>query len=178
MKTKTSPLIEKAKVFCEDCHDGQKRKFSGNPYEVHPKNVARVLRNFTDDGEIIASGYLHDVVEDSELTIEGVRASFTDRVANIVDELTNDSEAIELEYIGKTYYMCDKIWNMSDDALLVKLADRYDNVKDLNNQVPDNFRKKYSKETLSILFVLQFKNLNKNHCELVNKIETLIPTME
>lgn len=70
-------------------HDGQVRRFTGEPYFLHPLAVASKLEEFTDDQEILAAAFLHDVVEDTPMAIYDVRNEFGDRVAELVWLLTD-----------------------------------------------------------------------------------------
>lgn len=167
-----APVIDKAKTYCEEMHEGQKRKFTGCPYYVHPRNTAKILQSFTDDPELIAVGYLHDVIEDTDITRDSLEKAFNERIASLVSEVTNDEE--KRKELGKKEYMKQKVLELSEEALLVKLADRFDNVNDFDN-VPEDFEERYSQETKEVLDVLEEKReLNNDHEELVNRIRSCI----
>ena len=77
-------LVNEAVSFAARAHEGQVRKGSGMPYIVHPMEAAAICSTFTDDLEVIAAAVLHDVVEDTDVTVEEVRELFGERVAALV----------------------------------------------------------------------------------------------
>jgi len=83
-------MIQAARNLAIEAHKGQKRKWSDEPYIVHPVNVKRILETVTTDREVLAAGYLHDVLEDTLVTENQLRAFFGDRVTNIVLEVTSN----------------------------------------------------------------------------------------
>lgn len=126
-------VIEKAYVFSAKVHDGQTR-LSGEPYLSHPLEVAGILANMRLDVHAIASGLLHDTVEDTLTTVEEIRALFGEEIATIVGGVTKISqmtfattEERQAENIRKM------ILAMSEDirVVLVKLADRVHNMRTL-----------------------------------------------
>ncbi len=126
-------VIEKAYVFSAKVHEGQTR-LSGEPYLSHPLEVAGILANMRLDVLSIASGLLHDTVEDTLTTIEEIKALFGEEVATIVGGVTKISqmtfattEERQAENIRKM------ILAMSEDirVVLVKLADRVHNMRTL-----------------------------------------------
>ena len=122
--------IAQAKRFASRKHGerGQVRKATGAPYIVHPEGVAKIVKDFGGDDEQIQAAWLHDTMEDTGTWEEDLREKFGDRVADLVSELTNDDFAIRS--IGKEDYMSNKLVNLSDDALLIKLSDFLYNIKD------------------------------------------------
>ena len=80
-------LIRRAFETARDAHKGQKRK-SGEPYIIHPVHVAIILANLELDKESIIAGILHDVVEDTDMTLDDVKAIFGEEVALLVDGVT------------------------------------------------------------------------------------------
>ena len=85
--TEDVSLIRKAWEFCVQHHDGQMRA-SGEPYIIHPLEVAEVLAEMKMDATAIAAGLLHDSVEDTPATNEEIAAGFGDQVAHIVEGVT------------------------------------------------------------------------------------------
>ena len=122
--------VAQAKRFASRKHGerGQTRKATGAPYIVHPEGVAKIVKDFGGDDEQIQAAWLHDTMEDTGTWEEDLREKFGDRVADLVSELTNDDFAIRS--IGKEDYMSNKLVNLSDDALLIKLSDFLYNIKD------------------------------------------------
>src|SRR6186997_1818080 len=86
-------LVEHARQFATAAHRGvgQLRKYTGQPYEEHLRRVAAIVEGFTDDREMIAAAWLHDVVEDTPATIEDIGREFGPGVRDLVDALTDVS---------------------------------------------------------------------------------------
>jgi GTP pyrophosphokinase len=129
-------LIQRAYIFSAKAHEGQVR-LSGEPYLMHPLNVALILSNMRMDEASIAAGLLHDTVEDTHATVDEIEELFGENVADIVDGVTKISlmefdskEAAKGESIRKM------ILAMAEDirVLIVKLADRLHNLRTLSYQ--------------------------------------------
>lgn len=164
--TAIKDIIIKAYSFAEKAHEGVERKFSGLPYFSHVKFVARTLEKLHVDSELVAAGFLHDVIEDTDTTYEQVNDKFGKRVADLVLELTNNFTAMKAAG-GKRLYMAQKLVKMSDDALTIKLADRFHNVLFMEqDSTPEKFIKKYYKETRFILFALEESDREFNEIQL------------
>ncbi|HYS44456.1 MAG TPA: HD domain-containing protein, partial [Geobacteraceae bacterium] len=126
-------LVRKAYVFCAKVHQGQTR-LSGEPYLVHPMEVAGILADLRLDVATVVTGLLHDTVEDTLATHEELESTFGAEVANLVDGVTK---------IGKIHFKTKEesqaenfrkmLLAMSDDirVILVKLADRLHNMRTL-----------------------------------------------
>jgi GTP pyrophosphokinase len=144
-------LLRRAYVFSALEHKGQVRH-SGEPYLVHPLEVADILADMKLDVVCVASGLLHDVVEDTLTTIERIRDTFGDDVAHIVEGVTkisaipfSSSEERQVENFRKM------LLAMVDDirVILVKLADRLHNMRTLQF-MPEERRIRTAQETLDI----------------------------
>jgi len=132
-------IIHKAYVFTAKVHHGQVRK-SGEPYLIHPLNVAYTLAEWNLDEETVATGLLHDTVEDTVATIEEVREYFGESVAQLVDGVTkigrvtiSDGTALKAESLRKMILAMGKDLRV----ILVKLADRLHNMRTLRHLPPD-----------------------------------------
>lgn len=130
-------------------HTGQRRK-SGEPYIIHPLAVAQILADLGMGPIVVASGLLHDTVEDTDYTLEECRAEFGDTVAGLVDGVTKISnmeygESAQAETIRKM------VVAMSRDVrvLVVKLADRLHNARTWRYVKPSSSHKK-ARETLDV----------------------------
>ena len=117
----------KASAFAEKAHAGQTRR-NGEPYYNHVHRVAALAKEHTDDEDIISAAYLHDTMEDCGTTVAELESLFGERVACMVQELTNDETL--LEQLGKEEYMVRKLSAMSPEALLVKLCDTLNNMSE------------------------------------------------
>lgn len=83
-QVRANDVLSRAAAYAAHCHAGQMRKGSGMPYTIHPMEAASICASFTDDLEVIAAAMLHDVVEDTDASVEGVRELFGERVALLV----------------------------------------------------------------------------------------------
>ena len=86
-----SDLIQRAQHFATSAHQriGHRRKYSDQPYQVHLEAVARLVASVTDDPEMIAAAWLHDVVEDTPATLGDVEREFGPAMAALVQDLTD-----------------------------------------------------------------------------------------
>jgi len=113
-----------AKEFAIAAHGEQ--KYGDLPYSYHLEKVAEALERFGyNDPELISAAWLHDVVEDTDTTIEEVRKEFGDRVAELVFAVTNEPGINRKERHSKTYIKIKKL----SDAIVLKLADRIANTE-------------------------------------------------
>jgi len=144
-------LLRRAYVFSAYEHKGQVRR-SGEPYLVHPLEVADLLADMRLDVVAIAAGLLHDIVEDTPNTIEKVRELFGEQVAHVVEGVTKlsglqfaSSEERQAESFRKM------LLAMVDDirVILVKLADRLHNMRTLHH-LPEDRRVRIAQETRDI----------------------------
>ena len=170
------PISEKEQLawdFAKLKHTGQIRKFINLPYfDAHVQKVNGILKQYSSDEDLLCASILHDVIEDSDTTYEELYELFGKRVADLVDELTSHKEDIDGDYGGnKADYLIDKMISMSDDALIIKLCDRLQNISDAFTAT-DKFRYKYYLETVKILDeVKRMRRLNKIQLQLANDID-------
>lgn len=123
-----------AYYFAKCKHDEihQVRKETGIPYFVHPKGVALIVMKNGGNNDQIKSALLHDTLEDTHTSDEELRVCFGEHVWSLVRELTN--QRYKIEEMGKEAYMADKLMHLSNEALLIKLADINYNLQDLPNE--------------------------------------------
>ncbi len=144
-------LIMEAYKIAEEKHRGQVRK-SGEPYINHPLSVAYMLANIQAGPSTIAAGLLHDIVEDTDYTLDVLRGHFGDDVASIVDGVTKISQ---LKYMTKEKVLAKThqkiLLAMAKDirVILVKLLDRVHNMRTLQYQPPEK-QKMIAQETLDL----------------------------
>ena len=145
-------LVEKAYHIAADAHKEQKRK-SGEPYIIHPLCVAIILADLEMDKETIVAAILHDVVEDTVMTLEELSREFGTEVALLVDGVTKltqlswsaDKVEIQAENLRKMFLAMAK----DIRVILIKLADRLHNMRTLQYMRPEKQKEK-AKETLEI----------------------------
>jgi len=149
-------IVEKARIFATAAHAavGQVRKYTNEPYIVHPEEVAGIVARVEDSThEMIAAAWLHDVVEDTDVTIEVIEQEFGSEVAEIVGWLTDVSKpsdgnravrkAIDREHTAKA----------PASAQTVKLADLISNSRSIMAH-DEKFAKTYLKEKRLLLAVM------------------------
>ena len=144
-------LIRKAWEFCVKHHEGQMRA-SGEPYIIHPLEVAEVLAEMKLDSTAIAAALLHDAVEDTPATSEEIAAGFGDQVAHIVEGVTKIDK---IQFANREDRQAENVRKMllamvSDvRVVLIKLADRLHNMRTLEHLKPDR-QEAIARETLDI----------------------------
>ena len=145
-------MIEKAYHFADKAHKGQKRK-SGEDYIIHPLCTALILADLELDKETIVSGLLHDVVEDTDVTLEDVEKEFSPEVALLVDGVTKLTQLnYDVDKVDRQAENLRKMFlAMAKDirVLLIKLADRLHNMRTLQYMTPQKQKEK-SRETMEI----------------------------
>lgn len=126
-----------AYYFAKCKHDEiyQVRKGSGVPYFVHPKGVALIVMKNGGNQDQIKAALLHDTLEDTHTSDEELRVCFGEHVQSLVRELTN--ARYKIEEMGKEAYMTDKLMKLSNEALLIKLADMLYNINDKPNETQE-----------------------------------------
>ena len=144
--------LSKAYDFALKAHKNQKRA-SGDPYLIHPVAVADILSDLKLDSATIATGLLHDTIEDTKATYKTVEKEFGKEVADLVDGVTKISE-LEGKIVenSKAENIRKLILATSKDirVLLVKLADRLHNMRTLNSIFDSERKKRIAKETMEI----------------------------
>jgi (p)ppGpp synthase/HD superfamily hydrolase len=125
-----SPLVGDAFEVARNAHAGQVRNGSGGlPYIEHPLTVAEQLAGYDCPDPVLAAALLHDVVEESEIEVEQIRARFGDRVAELVAALT-DAEEIESYERRKDVHRAD-VEAAGREALIIYAADKLANIRAL-----------------------------------------------
>ncbi len=144
-------LIQRAYIFSAKAHQGQIR-LSGEPYLIHPLEVAGILSEMKLDEQTIATGLLHDTIEDTFATYTQLKELFGQEVADLVEGVTKISKmSFESSEDTQAENFRKMILAMTKDirVILVKLADRLHNMRTLEFQKPES-RQRIAQETLEI----------------------------
>ena len=163
-------LINKAIYFAKKYHDGQLRK-SGEPFYSHPLEVAYMISDYNLKTDVIAASILHDIVEDTAVTLNMILETFGQRVAEMVNRLTRDrpdgTKLSVKEIIRMAYKNGDK------EVLLIKIFDRLHNLQNIHFLKADK-QIKVAKETLNTVLLaatyLEDINIEFIIGNIVNKI--------
>ncbi|HSP40833.1 MAG TPA: HD domain-containing protein [Gillisia sp.] len=149
-------MEEEAKEFARAAHKDQFRKYKNEAYIEHPIRVAALVMTVAHTKEMLCAAYLHDVVEDTAVTIEMIEERFGKKVAGLVHELTD-------EYVKKNYRHLNRSKRkekeverqskISGEAKTVKLADVIDNTRDIVENDKD-FARRYVPEMEALVEVL------------------------
>jgi guanosine-3',5'-bis(diphosphate) 3'-pyrophosphohydrolase len=170
--------IERAYEVAERCHAGQKRK-SGDPYITHPLSVTTILAELGMESSTLCAALLHDTVEDTDYTLDQLRADFGDEVAALVDGVTKldrvkYGDAAQAETVRKM------VIAMAKDirVLVIKLADRLHNMRTLR-YMPQAKQERTARETIEIYAPLAHRlGMNTVKWELEDlSFATLYPKM-
>ncbi|RKD33135.1 RelA/SpoT family protein [Lacrimispora algidixylanolytica] len=145
-------MIKKAYQIAHDAHKDQKRK-SGEPYIIHPLCVAIILADLEMDKETIAAGILHDVVEDTVMSLDELKSEFGEEVALLVDGVTKltqiswsmDKMELQAENLRKMFLAMAK----DIRVIIIKLSDRLHNMRTLQYMKPEKQKDK-ARETMEI----------------------------
>ena len=146
-------LYQKALEFATKAHGDQVRKYSGDPYIVHPVAVSEIVKTVKHTPEMLAATLLHDVVEDTPVTIDEIKAEFGDVIANLVYWLTDVSKPEDGNRAARKEKDALHYAQGPADAQTIKIADLIDNSLDIYRNDP-NFWKVYKQEKLRILDLL------------------------
>ena len=138
-------LLDRAIIFAVRAHAGTERRGKGYPYIVHPLEAVEIVATMTRDQELLAAAALHDTVEDTDVTVEQIRAEFGDRVAELVaaetdqipDQVGNDHTVMagsdrpseEATWHARKRAAIDRLAKASRDAKIVALGDKLSNMR-------------------------------------------------
>lgn len=120
-------VFDKAVQFAIEAHSGTERRGKGYPYIIHPMEAAAIVATMTNDQEILAAAVLHDTVEDTDVTIEQIRAKFGDRVAELVQNETAPMDR-NMTWREKKTAQLKQLTNASRDSKIVALGDKFSNM--------------------------------------------------
>ena len=146
-------MLDEVLKFATMAHGDQKRKYTNDPYIVHPIAVSEIVKTVAHTDEMVAAALLHDVVEDTPVTIDEIKTKFGSKVAELVGWLTDISRPEDGN--RKTRKTLDREHSAEApaDAQTIKLADLIHNTKSIEKHDP-HFWKVYKQEKIALLGVL------------------------
>ncbi len=148
-----SNLIQRAAIFAEKAHRGQVRKYSGLPYILHPAQVAEIVAFVHASDELVAAAWLHDVVEDTDVTQLDIESEFGLRVGQFVGEVTNVSRPGDGNRAARKQKDLEHLAKASYEGQTLKLADLINNTRSIVAEDP-KFAVVYLAEKRALLKVL------------------------
>ena len=125
-------LLDRAIVFAVRAHAGTERRGKGFPYIVHPMEAVEIVATMTPDQELLAAAALHDTVEDTDVTVEQIRAKFGERIASLVaseSDIVLDGLPVEDSWHARKQAAIDRLSHASHDAKIVALGDKLSNMR-------------------------------------------------
>ena len=125
-------LLDKAIIFAVKAHAGTERRGKGFPYIVHPMEAVEIVATMTADQELLAAAALHDVVEDTDVTVEDIRAAFGDRIAELVaseSDTFEDGVSEEDSWHTRKKAAIERLARAPRDAKMVALGDKLSNMR-------------------------------------------------
>ena len=143
--------VRRAYLYSEQAHDGQKRR-SGDPYIIHPLQVAEILSDMRMDHQSLMAAMLHDVIEDTGIAKDALHSQFGEAVAELVDgvsKLTHISFETRAEAQAENFQKMTLAMARDIRVIIVKLADRLHNMRTIGSLNPEK-RRRIAKETLDI----------------------------
>ncbi|WP_308721003.1 HD domain-containing protein [Komagataeibacter xylinus] len=166
-------LISRADAFAATAHASidQRRKYTGDPYIVHPRRVAQTVKETGARDEVIAAALLHDVVEDTPVTLEEIKAVFGEDVATLVEMVTDVSRPEDGNRRVRKAMDRDHLAQASAEGQTIKLADLIDNTASITRYDP-GFARVYMREKAELLGILKKgdKRLHRRASILVEKV--------
>lgn len=131
-KPLNTDLLDRAIVFAVRAHAGTERRGKGFPYIVHPMEAVEIVATMTPDQELLAAAALHDTVEDTDVTVEQIRAEFGDRIASLValeSDTLEQGMSEEDSWHARKQAAINRLASDSHDAKIVALGDKLSNMR-------------------------------------------------
>ena len=146
-------MLDRVLEFATAAHGDQKRKYTGEPYITHPIAVAEIVKTVPHTDEMIAAALLHDVVEDTHVTLDQIEDNFGEKVAELVGWLTDISRPEDGNRRFRKSLDRDHSANAPAEAQTIKLADLIHNTESIEKNDP-GFYTVYKQEKIELLKVL------------------------
>lgn len=150
-------LIKRAKIFATNAHAGQVRKYTGDPYIVHPVNVANIVKSVKHTDSMICAALLHDVVEDTDVTLNDINYDFGSCICKMVEMLTDVSKKSDGNRFIRRKIDLAHTALATPKVKTIKLADLIDNTHSIV-KYDKEFARVYLQEKLNLLEVLKEGN--------------------
>ena len=131
-KALNTELLDRAIIFAVRAHAGTERRGKGFPYIVHPMEAMEIVATMTPDQELLAAAALHDTVEDTDVTVDQIRAEFGDRIANLVAAESDafvEGVSEEDSWHDRKQAAMDRLAAAPHDAKMVALGDKLSNMR-------------------------------------------------
>ncbi|MBP5483116.1 MAG: HD domain-containing protein [Bacteroidales bacterium] len=125
-------LLDRAIIFAVKAHAGTERRGKGFPYIVHPMEAVEIVATITPDQELLAAAALHDVVEDTDISADEIRAEFGDRIADLVvaeSDVMVEGVSEEESWHGRKQAAIDRLAAAPHDAKIVAMGDKLSNMR-------------------------------------------------
>ena len=149
-------LLDRAIIFAVKAHADTERRGKGYPYIVHPMEAVEIVATMTADQELLAAAILHDTVEDTEVTVEQLRAEFGERVASLVadeSDVMPEGMTKEASWHQRKQAAIDRLSKASHDAKMVAMGDKLSNMRaiardyaEIGDEIWNRFHTKDPKE--------------------------------
>ena len=153
MKT-DKQLIQDALMLAIKAHDGQRRKYTGEPYSTHPIAVSKIVETVDHTPEMVMAALLHDVVEDTDVTFREIREQFGTKVAELVHYCTNVSDKVDGNRAFRKKMDADHFALGPADSQTIKVADLIHNSLSIIPYDQKFFHKAYKHEKQYLLDIL------------------------
>ncbi|MDT0644793.1 HD domain-containing protein [Zunongwangia sp. F363] len=153
-------MEEEALEYARRAHGDQQRKYTKEAYIEHPKRVAEIVRTVPHSSEMICAAYLHDVVEDTPVSIQDIQRKFGRKIAGLVEELTDVFTKEKYPHLNRKKRKqreVERQAKISVEAKTIKLADVIDNTHDILENDP-GFARRYVPEMIALTEALQGGN--------------------
>ena len=131
-KPLNTELLDRAIIFAVQAHAGTERRGKGFPYIVHPMEAMEIVATMTTEQELLAAAALHDTVEDTDVTVEQLRAEFGERIASLVadeSDVMPEGMTEEASWHQRKQAAIDRLAKASHDAKMVALGDKLSNMR-------------------------------------------------
>ena len=165
--------LEEVLEFAKTKHAGQKRD-NGDDYIVHPIRVAKLVDYYKGQYSknrdvILAASLLHDTLEDTYTSFLELKDNFGAAVASLVEEVT--SATFSSKIIGKAKYLAEKMQMMTNYALIIKLADRLDNMRDLGSTSEEKKQRTINDNLFILDYLPKHRDLTGSQTKLCGEIK-------